>query len=312
MPHDRRIRFALQLRDAPSGAEWAELCRRAEETGFATISMPDHFGAQLAPIPALAAAASATSTATIGMFVLANDFRSPVMVAKEAATLDVLSGGRLELGLGAGWLEAEYVQAGIDFADGATRLERLAEAVAILKALFRGGPVVHHGTHYRVDGLELFPRPVRAAGIPLVLGGGGNMMLALAAREADVVSITPASAGRTDAGLMGRRATFGTIASKVDLIHAAAGPRFDDLELNVRITTVVVTDDADGVASDLAPDQGLSPDELLASPFVLVGTAGEIGDRLLRLRDTLGISYFTVSQTAAGDLAPVVERLAGT
>jgi probable F420-dependent oxidoreductase len=312
MSMDRRFRFALQLFHAPSGAEWTGAARAAEDLGYDVISMPDHFGPQFAPIPGLAHVAATTSRARLSMFVLANDFRTPAVLAKEAATLDVLSGGRLELGIGAGWNAAEFQQAGLEFAAGAERIARLAEAIEILKALFAGGPVEHHGPNYTIEGLELFPRPVQADGIPLVLGGGGEMMLALAAREADIISITTNSAGRTGPGFMGERSSIETISRKVAWIRDQAGARFETLELNVRVITVAVTDDREQAARVLGPDLGIDPDAMLSSPFALVGTTTQIADQLERLRETLAISYLTISQESAQDLAPVVARLART
>jgi probable F420-dependent oxidoreductase len=309
---DRRFRFALQVFHASTGADWARLVQRTEEYGYDVISMPDHFDGQFAPIPGLAAAASATNRAHLSMFVLANDFHIPAVLAKEAATLDVLSDGRLELGIGAGWNAAEFEQAGLLFDPPATRIDRLREAIVVVKQLFAGGPVEHHGAYYTINGLELFPRPVRPTGIPLVVGGGGPKMLELAAQEADTVAITTDNRNRTAAGFMGERSKLDTVRAQVECVRQHAGARFNDLELNARVITVAVTDERDAVARELAGVEGLAAEELLESPYALIGTVSQIVDQLRRLRDELAISYFTISQDSASDFAPVVARLRGT
>src|SRR5271165_7356386 len=151
MAHDRKFRFAAQLSKGPdgSGASWAQQARRAEDLGYSTLLMPDHFGDQLAPVPALAAAAAATSTLRLGALVFGNDYRHPVVLAKEAATLDVLSEGRFELSLGAGWMRTDYEQAGITYDHPAVRVARFEEAVKVVNGLLRtDGPFSFHGTHY--------------------------------------------------------------------------------------------------------------------------------------------------------------------
>lgn len=307
----RPFRFALQLKNAESAEQWRNAGRRAEELGYDVVSMPDHFEEQLAPIPALAAIASGTSKLRLSMFVLANDFRSPVLLAKEVATLDLLSGGRVELGLGAGWNRLEYEQAGFHFDEASVRIDRLAEAVQVLKALFAGKTVHHKGVHYLIGGLKLYPVPVNGRSVPLVLGGGGHKMLALAAREADIVGITTNNQARTAAGLMGARSTFATVREQIRWVSEQAGNRFDELELNVRIIHGIVTDEREAAANSLQASAGLNGSDILRSPFVLIGTTKQIADHLQRLREQLGINYFTVSQDLEEDFAPVVEELSG-
>ena len=310
-PTSRRIHFGVQLRDAPTGRAWVELVRRMESLGYDAISMPDHLWTQFAPIPALAAAAVSTETARITMAVLANDFRNPVMLAKEAATLDVLSEGRLDLGLGAGWREEEYRHAGLTFDRPGVRIARLAESVTILKQLFEGGPVTFHGEFYDVDGYELTPRPVQRPRPRLVLGGGGPKMLALAAREADVVSITTDNRNRTAVN-QNSGGRLDLVRQSVDVVVEAAGGRFPELELNVRVLLVDVGDDQARTAAKHAASFGLPPDELAQSPFCAVGTTDQVADHFCRLRDDLGVSFFTVSAAVAEQLAPVVARITGT
>ena len=311
MTADRRIRFAVQLSEAPSGEEWTRLARRMESLGYSGISMPDHLWPQFAPIPALAAVAVATSRPRITMAVLANDFRNPVLLAKEAATLDVLSGGRLDLGLGAGWREDDYRQAGIAFDRPSTRIERLVEAVTIIKRLFEGEQLTFHGKYYDVEGYQLTPLPVQRPRPKLVLGGGAPKMLSAAAQHADIVSIVTDNRRRTGRNQNGN-ATFEAVDRATGWIAEAAPDRFDNLELNVRILHVNVGADRSIAAVESASTFGLPADEIARSPFCAVGTADQVADHFRSIRNRLGISYFTVSAAAAEALAPVVERLTGT
>lgn len=311
MSTDHRIRFAAQLQNAPNGSAWVALAQRAERIGFAAISMPDHLWTQFSPIPALAAAAVTTERVALTMAVLANDFRNPVMLAKEAATLQVLSGGRLELGLGAGWRQEEYRQAGLAFDPPGVRIDRLEESISILRRLFAGETVSHDGTHYRVDGYELKP-PAEPAPT-LVLGGGAPRMLGVAARLADVVSIATDNRHRTGTGAVhNANATRAAAERAVGWIHDAAPHRSSDLELNIRVLLTRVGDDRDTVAASWSEGFGLPAAELAVSPFCAVGNTRQIADHFRRIRDELGISYFTVSADAIEPLAAVVEELTGT
>lgn len=291
--------------------EWAELARRAEGLGYSTLTCADHLDDQFAPMPALAAAAAATSTLRLGTLVLANDYRHPVVAAKDAATLDVLSDGRLELGVGAGWMTSDYETAGIPLDRAGVRIERLAEGLAVIEGLFGDGPFSFDGEHYRIDGLEGFPKPVQDH-VPIVIGGGGPRVLRFAARHADVVGINVNLAVGVIDERAGPNATEEATQAKVDLVREAAGDRFDELELQVRVHAVVVTDDRQGMAELLAPALGISPAAALASPHAIAGTVEEIVDDLVARRERWGISYLGVSVDALDALAPVVARLAGT
>jgi probable F420-dependent oxidoreductase len=292
--------------------EWGELARKAEDLGYSTLTCADHLDDQFAPVPALAAAAMATSTIRLGTLVLANDYRHPVVAAKEAATLDVLSDGRLELGVGAGWMTTDYETSGIPLDPPGTRLERLAEGLAVMRGLFADGPFSFEGEHYRIDGLEGFPTPVQRPGPPIVLGGGGPRMLRLAAREADIVGINVNLAVGVIDERAGADATEEATQAKIDLVRDAAGDRFDEIELQVRVHIVAVTDDRDTMAELLAPALGISPAAALASPHAVAGTPEQIVDDLQARRERWGISYLGVSVDALDALAPVVARLAGT
>jgi probable F420-dependent oxidoreductase len=244
------------------------------------------------------------------MFVLANDFRNPAVLAKEITTLDVLSGGRVELGLGAGWHAGEYAAQGVPFDPPGVRIARLAEAVTILKRAFAGGPVDFAGEHYRVDGLEVLPRPMRPGGIPLVLGGGGPRVLGLAAREADVVGIATDNRAR-DREVGGNPGlAYEAVRQQVGWVREAAGARLDDIELNIRVLGVhVARTRAEGAAA-LADELAVPPETLMDSPFVFIGTIEEIHEQMLRRRDELGITYYTVSQRHADQLVPLATRIA--
>ena len=189
MAHERAFRFGLQLATATSAKDWAEQAKRAEDLGFSSLLMPDHFGDQLAPIAGLMAAADATTSLRIGALVHDNDYRHPVVLAKESATLDLLSDGRLELGVGAGWMNTDYEQSGIPKDPAGVRIERLEEALDILDGLFADGPFDYQGQHYTITGLDGLPKPLQKPRPPLIIGGGGKRVLSLAARRADIVGI---------------------------------------------------------------------------------------------------------------------------
>jgi probable F420-dependent oxidoreductase len=283
-----------------------------EDLGWSVLTVADHFDEGMAPIPALAAAAAATSSLTVGTMVLANDYRHPVVVAKEAATLDVLSGGRFELGLGAGWTTSDYEEAGIPLDRPGVRIARLAEAIDVVRGLWADGPLDLTGDHYRISGLDGLPKPVRPGGPPIVVGGGGERLLRAAAAKADVIAINVNLA----AGVIDARAFPDGVADATDRklgwIREAAGGRFDDLELQSRIHLGMVTDDRPGVLEQLAPAFGLTSAEAAQTPHALIGSVEEICDQLVERRERWGISYVTLSQDQLDAFAPVVQRLAGT
>src|SRR5712691_12906059 len=246
----RAFRFGVACAWGDSRHDWREKARKAEQLGYATFLVPDHLQDHFAPVPALLAAAEATTTIRIGSHVFANDFRHPVMLAKEAATLDLLSDGRFELGLGAGWLRAEYDQAGLAFAPPGVRVGRLEEAIRLIKQLLSGGHTTFTGTHYTVTDLPGLPspylsgllKPVQQPHPPILMGGGGPRLLALAAREADIVSIVLRS--RTDgSGLDRTDFAAASMARKVRQVQAAAGERWTALELSTLLQRAVVTED---------------------------------------------------------------------
>ncbi len=312
MATSRPFRFGLSLAGFDHGHDWGETARRIEDLGYSTMLVPDHLGDQLAPLPAIAAAAAATTRLRVGTFVLANDFRHPVLLAKEAATVDLLSGGRLELGLGAGWRREEYDAAGMSFDAGPVRLARLEESVTVLRGLWAGGPFTFHGDHYRVQGLDGRPMPAQTGGPPLFLGGGGPRLLALAGRVADIVGLAPRS--RPDGTLDPADVSPEATDAKLAVVREAAGSRFANLQLNVLVLAARVGREVSrqGQADELAAAWTMTPDAVLASPHAVLGTPEEVVDDLLAKRERFGISYVTVPEPALAAFAPVVERLAGS
>ncbi|WP_283251224.1 TIGR03621 family F420-dependent LLM class oxidoreductase [Rhabdothermincola salaria] len=320
LPRPKPFRFGVQA-SAPAGGltgtpadarAWRDLARRVEDLGYATLTVADHFDDQFAITPAVMAAADATTRLRVGGLVWCNDYRHPVVMAKEAATIDVLCEGRFELGLGAGWMTTDYEQSGIALDRPGVRIERLAEAVGIIKGLFADGPVSFDGDHYRVHALEGLPKPLQRPGPPLLLGGGGRRMLSLAAREADIVGINiDLRKGVIDADA-GPNATTDATTEKLRWIHDAAGDRYDDLELQVRVHVAAVTDDRDAMAELLGPALGISPADALESPHALAGTVEQLVEQIQERRDRFGISYIGIGADAMEGMAPVVARLAGT
>jgi probable F420-dependent oxidoreductase len=307
------FRFGVNVRTAGSARDWLSLARRVEDLGYSTLNLPDHLTPRPAPMPALAGAAAATTRLRVGTLVLNNDFRHPVLVAREAATLDLLSEGRFELGLGAGYMKAEYDEAGLRFEPGGVRVERLAEAVGIITRLFGGEPVTFAGRHYRVTKHTIHPRPVQHPRPPILVGGNGPRLLTLAATEADIVGLSGITFARggTVPELSGFRAS--AVDERIQLVRKAAGPRFDALELNALVQRVILTEDRRGAAEELAQRwPALTADDILASPFALLGSLDEVVAQLVANRARWGISYCVVFDDVVDAFAPVVERLIGS
>lgn len=309
---DRRFRFGVQARGAGSREEWLELCSAAESLGYSTLSMPDHFGDQFSPVPAMTAAAVCTSRLRIGALVFDNDYRHPAMLAKDAATLDVLSGGRLELGLGAGWLATDYEQSGIRHDRPGVRIDRMVEALRVIKGLFGDGPCTVEGEHYTVTAMEGHPKPVQRPHPPILIGGGGRRMLTVAAQEADIVGINVNSRSGRVGAHMAPDVTAESTARKVGWVREAAGARFDALELHLSVFALQLTNDREAVASGFSAAMQVPVEDILHMPIVLLGTEQQLVDQLQRQRDAYGFSYLTVPAQQMREFAPIVERLAGT
>ncbi len=298
----------LGARDAE---EWHTQLRKAEDLGYSIVTLSDHFGGRLAPVPALAAAIDDVDL-RLGTLVLANDFRHPALVAKEVASLDVLSGGRVEFGIGAGWLADDYSKSGIPFDRPGVRIERLEEAIGVIKGLWGRERCTHVGKHYSID-LDGQPKPVQKPHPPLLIGGGGRKVLQLAGRVADIVGISI----RLDEGHMGQldkgvvSATSDLVEEKLSWIREGAGERYDQIELNVLVFEAHVTASAPEVLDRIGEGANTSPDVVAESPQVLVGSVEEITEIMQHRRRRFGISYYTFYEPDLEAMAPVVERLSG-
>ena len=307
----RPFRFGVTAPTPSGGTDWVERARRVEQLGYSILVVPDHFRDHLAPVPALTAAALATTRLRVGSLVFSNDFRHPAVLAKEAATIDVLSGGRFELGLGGGWLRAEYDQTGIPFDAPGTRIERLEEAVTIIKGLLAGERVTFAGRHYTIADLEGRPTPVQRPHPPIAIGGGGRRTLTLAAREASIVGLVP-RARRDGSGLDMTDLSDAATREKLEWVRSAAGDRFDSLEIHALIQAVAVGERRTAAADDLASRFKVAREVVLETPYVLLGTVEEMRETLWERRERYGISYLTVFERDMEVFAPVVARLAGT
>lgn len=307
----RPFRFSVQDHEALSASHWRERARAIEAMGYTTLYVPDHFGDQVGPVAALMSAADATTRLRIGSLVFDNDYRHPVVLAKEAASLDLLSDGRLDFGLGAGWMRTDYEQSGLAYDSPGTRIERMSEALTIIKKFFAGAEFSFEGKHYTITGLKGAPLPVQKPHPPIVIGGGGRKMLELAAREADIVNVN----FDLREGRPGRHAAHSGRADATDeklaWIRQAAGARFERIELGAWTLQASVTADRELIAQAFAPRMGVDAEEVLEIPHVLVGTVDQIIEDLEKRRERYGFSHVIVPGSAAEDLAPVVERLAG-
>jgi probable F420-dependent oxidoreductase len=308
----RPFRFGVQVSGPADGAGWVAQARRVEDLGYSTLTMPDHFTDQLAPLPAMSAAAAATTTLRVGALVYDNDYKHPLVLAKELATQDVLSGGRVEIGLGAGWMEADYRAAGIRYDRPGVRIDRFEEGIAVIKGAMADGPFSLAGAHYTIADYEGRPKPLQRPHPPLLIGGGGRRLLTIAAREADIVGIN----GTLAAGVVGPEAiasmTREAVAGKLALVREAAGARFADIEMNIRVFMLRVTDDAGAELEAIAGFLSVPPAMVAESPFALIGTPAAIAETLRQRREQLGFSYVIVGGEDIDAFAPVVAALAGT
>jgi probable F420-dependent oxidoreductase len=312
----RPFRFLADARRIATVRELTETARRAEAVGIDTLVVPDHLIEQLSPVPAMAVIAAVSERLRIGAFVLNNDLRHPAVLAQDLASLDVLSEGRLDVAIGAGWNRPEYDAIGLAFDRTPVRQARLAEAITVLKGCFADGPFSFSGEHYTITEYDAHPKPIQKPHPPLLVGGGGRRTLTLAAREASIVGLAPRilPGGRGDP----QSVTWAATAEKIEWVREAAGDRFEELELNVYPSMVAVSltdqprQEAEQVAAQLTERSGvaISPDEVLEAPHLFIGSVDGFVEKFTRLRDELGISSFMVGEV--DELAPVVERLAGT
>lgn len=290
---------------------WAESARELERLGYSTLFVPDHFHEGFGPITAMATAAAATTRLIVAPMVLACDFRHPAVLARELASIDVLSEGRIEVGLGAGYNPLDYSRSGIRHDPPGVRVDRLIEHATVLRGLFADdGPFDFDGTHYQIADLDGTPKPFTTGGPPIIVAGGGTRLLTFAATNADIIGVNPSLAGAPDA-TTARDALGPAIDRKFELIRAAAGDRFDTLEFTAWISAAVVTDDMTSVRERMGARFGVPPDEALESPIVLAGSVDQIVDHLHRRRQRWGYSYTVVQADRAHDFAPIVQQLAG-
>jgi probable F420-dependent oxidoreductase len=308
----KSFRFGVQVSQATSASVWRDKARKMEDLGYSTLFMPDHFGEELAPLPAIAMAAAHTTTLRVGSLVFDNDYKHPAILAKEAATIDLLSDGRLEFGIGAGWMRTDYDALGLPYDPPAVRVDRFEEALHIVKQCFSAERFTYHGEHYRITDYASWPRPVQAGGPPILVGGGGKRVLSIAAREADIVGINPnLSEGEINAA-SAQDSLAPQTDRKVEWVRAAAGGRVDDIEIQIRFFVTKVTDDRAGFAQAIAPMFGVPPEDALESAAVLVGSVDEIVEQLQQRRERWGVSYVVVGDDNVDEIAPVVAKLAGT
>jgi probable F420-dependent oxidoreductase len=309
------FRFGVISYNVKTRDEWKAKALRAEELGYSTLLVPDHLGEQLSPFLAMLSAAEATSSLRVGSYVVDNDFRHPAMLAKEAATkeaatLDILSQGRFELGIGAGWQHEEYEQIGISFEVGRIRVDRLEESIHILKGLFAEKPYTFAGQYYRINNLNGYPKPYQKPHPPILLGGGSKRILSIAAREANIVSLAAKvlpDGSKLDTQDISSAATK----QKLSWIRQAAGDRFDALELNAIIFFSTVTEQRQQIIQQIAQGSQVSEELISDSPHCLIGTVDHICENIQRRREEFGISYISIFESSMEAFAPVVARLTG-
>jgi probable F420-dependent oxidoreductase len=302
---------------ATSASEWRDLACRIEDLGYSTLFHADHYvgpgpassrsllGSQyLAPIASMAAAAAWTSTLRIGCRVFCIDYHVPAVLAKEAATLDLLSDGRLVFGIGAGWHADEYEAMGLSFGNGPRRIDKLEEVVALVKAHWSGDQIDQTGEYIRVNGYSGLPIPVQKPHPPIMIGGSKKRVLSFAARQADIVSINNVA--------WADPAPVDEVQRRIGYVRAAAGDRFDQLEIEISPSYTEITDDVDGTLRRIAPTlRNADPQILRDHPNALVGSVDEMVDRLQALRETIAVNYITIPSAQVDAFAPVVSRLAG-
>lgn len=312
------FRFGIINQQMKPPIEWGAHVQRVEALGFSSFLLRDHFtpdffGHQYAPLIALTMAASLTRELHVGTLVLDNDYRHPVMLAKEAATLDYLSNGRFELGLGAGWLRSEYEQAGMTFDANPVRVQRLAEAINVIKGLLGESEVNFAGDHYKIQHLNGFPKPVQRPHLPLLIGAGQKKMLMLAGQEGNIVGLLTTSVATGTLLDYATERLAEAVAQKLEWVRQGAGARFDALELSL-IPSLMITDDRRGRAEQLIAERGwtsLNVEQILAMPSILIGTIEEIADTLIQRREQYGFSYYIFSDEVLETAAPLVEALRG-
>jgi probable F420-dependent oxidoreductase len=311
MASARPFRFAVDLQHPLPDRSWADSVREVEGLGYSTVFVPDHFDEGLGPLVAMAVAATVTTTLNVGALVFDCDFRHPAVLSRELATIDLLSEGRLELGLGAGWKQLDYERSGITMDPPKVRVDRMIEHTTVLKGLFAGGPFSFSGDHYVITDLEGTPAPHRAGGPPILIGGGGRRVLRYAGAVADIVGVNASiHSGEVDVAA-GQDALPERIDEKVAWVREGAGARFDDIELNAWLAFAEVSEDPSATAAFLAELFASDAQTVLESPLTLVGTPGQIVERLHQRRERWCYSYHVIPGDQARDFAPIVGDLTG-
>jgi probable F420-dependent oxidoreductase len=305
------FRFAVQLSGAGEGAEWRAKARQLEDLGYSTLFLPDHFGHQWASLVALTSAAEATTTLRVGSLVFNNDYRHPVVLAREIATLAIVSEERVEFGLGAGWMRSDYEESGIAFDPPGVRIDRMVEGLHIMRELWSTGTCTFSGTHYTVNGIHGVPMPAGTDHPPIIIGGGSQRVLSIAAREAEIIGFSPSLAEGVVGLATAQSATAERFRERVAWVREAAGSRLDELEFQVLTFAVQVTEHRERFIEDAAPLFELSPEEVAETPIALVGTVAEICETLLSRREEYGFGYWVVHEENIEDFAPVVAAMAG-
>jgi probable F420-dependent oxidoreductase len=312
----RPFRFGVHVHAHTSRDAWLSTCRTAEQLGFAALTVPDHIGPEGGVWAALATAALVTERLRVGPLVLNSDYWNPAVLAREAATTDLLSGGRLELGLGAGWNRADYAAAGLTMPPASERIEKLAETVQVIRAGFEGRPMHFTGQYHHLDSESPWCVPQQRP-LPILIGGGGRRVLSLAGAVADIVSINRnlrhSNATAPSAGLAAQQGLYEQdLQDKLGWVSAAAAGRPDQPELHTFVLRAVLTSSRRDAAEEVGRAYGVGPDDALASPHFLIGTEHEMAEDLRERRERWGFSYFTVREESMSALAPVVGELAGT
>lgn len=307
----RPLRFSTQAGAATSGAEWMDRARRLEALGYSALLIPDHvIGTQLWSVfPALTAAAVATIKLRVGTLVIANDFRNPLLLAREFATLDLISGGRAEIGLGAGWATRDYASLGIRHDRGRVRVERLAESVHVMKRLFTEEKVTHEGAYYQLEEAQIAPAAVQKPHPPILIAGGGREILSLAGREADIVGIVPMFSGEGKVREQ-HEVTAAASAEKIAIVREAAGERFAEIELSMFLD-VTLTDDPEAAVAEISKQFDRPADQITESAYRVIGSIDDVRRRVLEMRQ-LGFTYFCLRGPNVEDLGPLVGEMAGT
>jgi probable F420-dependent oxidoreductase len=316
MPSSRQFprkpfRFGVQANSAPDRKSWVDLAKRVESSGYSVLTLPDHFTDQLAPTPALMCAADVTSTLRLGALVWDNDYKHPVVFAKEIATMDVLSEGRIELGIGAGWMKTDYEQSGIAYDTPGVRIDRMIEGIDVIRGCFAEGPFSFSGKHYTITDYNGMPKPLQGSCPPILMGGGGKRFLTYAAQQGDIVGIN----ATMTAGAVGPEAistmTAEAVDEKVDIVREASAGRIGDIEMNIRAFLVNITDDAQGAIERLAKGMGVDQSMVAETPFALMGPPSKLIEDLLARRERWGFSYVIVGAEDVESFAPVVAALNG-